>query len=930
MPEINNRISNTHWVATETLAQVKGVIEKLQRKAQRHGLPEPELKITDNTRIDLVSVYEDGELIDKEFPVKKTMIEVTGTFPRFSDYQFLAKIDHVTSATTNIVLTPGKQFEQEILDSGVDFHSCGSGCDHCGVERQRNETFVVKNIKSGKMVQVGSTCVDDYVGSKTLPQLMAAFDINSIMYDVDYFDDMNAGFARGAYYSSVDARLFLALAIEDTDNVGFRPSKSDYSTWVHVNKCLFDISKVADFSGDERGVLKAANSGLNHPSLEKADKVIEWLMSKQAVIETGKFNPLDQHGKWAAMVASVPNSYNKEMNALKLAKNSVNEPFGVEKSRGRLKLAVLKIKESDEYDMYASTKVSLVDDAGRKFNWKAAGLGVDLKVGETYLMTGTIKSHSEFNGIHYTHLSRCNDFEKVSPDTPEPKFTDKIKPANKPKISVDDSAITQRLVAESLEHELILHRSWKERMGSYNVDTFLSLSQDANIDAIKEQLLLDVRNVGSIHLLAKMESGEDEVMKEVLALAQAKLESFKYESVITAQIKEDIDVPAFTTTHKKEHYAISDVFLPLTIIEQNAIGGIQKADVAPGTKVTQIEHTSKKALVLTSQELDKVEGHFYSRTRLLDKIKEKGFDRIVVDTGYQRTMMLPAKKIMEAGLPSGVRVLNRVMNPLPEKIEQAMGKKAILFTADANVDINKTAVEMLVAHAKGDNQGYILMPDIHGFGIDINDSLPSILANLSRAGEEGLETINIAGVYPDMVQTLRDAGADIRHIHVDTGNPNISPFFDTLSKNADLNIKLEDGVKLSDSIVNYMDHINAFVSSYPKAVPEVKLTSEHAKKMVFECEALMDMNVSPIRNWGGQRVNRITEDLLNDVARSIEGKTPQEAATALFGFSEDAKEYCVNFAKNNLNSNVFFDNVTSTRKIEEIKTEPKQQNRFNF
>jgi len=237
---------------------------------------------------------------------------------------------------------------------------------------------------------------------------------------------------------------------------------------------------------------------------------------------------------------------------------------------------------------------------------------------------------------------------------------------------------------------------------------------------------------------------------------------------------------------------------------------------------------------------------------------------------------------------------------------------------------------MLVAHAKGDNRGYILMPDIHGFGIDINDSLPSILANLSRAGEEGLETINIAGVYPDMVQTLRDAGADIRHIHVDTGNPNISPFFDTLSKNADLNIKLEDGVKLSDSIVNYMDHINAFVSSYPKAVPEVKLTSEHAKKMVFECEALMDMNVSPIRNWGGQRVNRITEDLLNDVARSIEGKTPQEAATALFGFSEDAKEYCVNFAKNNLNSNVFFDNVTSTRKIEEIKTEPKQQNRFNF
>ena len=193
MSEVDNKLEMVHWVATDNLQAVKGAIEKLQRKAQRHNLPEPTLKISTTTRIDKVNVFEDGQLVKENYPVQKTMITVTGEFPRFSDYQFLAKIDHIASEAGNVVLTPGQEFEEQLLASGKDFHACGSGCDHCGVNRQRNETFIVKNVKTDKMLQVGSSCVDDYVGSKTLPQLMAAFDVNSIMYNVEYFDGMNEG-----------------------------------------------------------------------------------------------------------------------------------------------------------------------------------------------------------------------------------------------------------------------------------------------------------------------------------------------------------------------------------------------------------------------------------------------------------------------------------------------------------------------------------------------------------------------------------------------------------------------------------------------------------------------------------------------------------------------------------------------------------------
>lgn len=60
-------------------------------------------------------------------------------------------------------------------------------CDHCGHSRKRNNTYILKNEESGETMQVGSTCMDDFVSQETMEMLMLYSNAFNILdtYDPD-------------------------------------------------------------------------------------------------------------------------------------------------------------------------------------------------------------------------------------------------------------------------------------------------------------------------------------------------------------------------------------------------------------------------------------------------------------------------------------------------------------------------------------------------------------------------------------------------------------------------------------------------------------------------------------------------------------------------------------------------------------------------
>ena len=812
MPAIDNNISREHWVATDNLPNVRAVIDKLQRKAMRHNLPSPQLSVTDDTMIDKVNVYEDGTLVKKDFPVNKTKIIVSGEFPRFSDYQFLAKIDHTVSDTQNVVLTPGAEFESELENTGIDFHSCSSGCDHCGLSRDRNETFVVKNTKSNKVLQVGSTCVDDYVGTKTLPQLMAAFDINAIVYDVAFLDDMENEFSRGSYNNSVESRLLLAVAIEDIDNNGFRPSKTEYPTWQHVIRVLNRTPNM-DYFGDEIGVLKAHNAEQSHPSLEKADKVIDWIMSldskdskssfiknMQVVLGTGYVGITGDSVKYAAMVASLPNSFNKEIGKRMVKGEVVNEPFGQEKQRGRLKLTVVNMKEPDPYDRFPSTKVMMIDSSGRRFSWKSSGYNNDVKVGETYLLTGTIKSHNEWQGTHYTNLSRCADFETANESTPIPDFSAKIKPADKPKVSLDQSIFNFGFNPRELDYKVNVSRSWKEGRARFDSDFSASINEDTTFEELKALYVEELSLVGSVHLLKQVQTGSDEVIDRLKAAFDERQSLRNMPDTVIGRVVQDASINAFAIDHRLENPTVKDIFVELPVIAQSNVGDFDASDYDQNVKVMDVKHTSQKTLGITSSEFEALGRDSYMMTSILENLADKGYDRLVVSGGNGASVFVPSVKGTNALAPENVEILARGMQVPDEQnlVIKSQDKKVLFMSSDAPVEFNSISIDMLTTYIENGEPELLLVPPITAQKGAVYDSLNAIINELEKVPETKAETGLSIGGYPDMPSVLRKAGATVTHVHISHEDGHLSPYFDEHVKGADMEIKVKSDQNLND------------------------------------------------------------------------------------------------------------------------------------
>lgn len=161
------------------------------------------------------------------------------------------------------------------------------------------------------------------------------------------------------------------------------------------------------------------------------------------------------------ILASLPSVYSSRKSP-KQSHSEVNEPFGEVKQRGPLKL---HLKRAEEKTMRTYPIVTYIfrDDAGRRFIWNASWPGEEsLVVGATYLLTGTVDSHSLFKNKHYTNLKRCAKFKECRPDAPQPNFKGGAKRRPfKPECSASWSIYNKNGLIDGRAY-VVLKRLWKE------------------------------------------------------------------------------------------------------------------------------------------------------------------------------------------------------------------------------------------------------------------------------------------------------------------------------------------------------------------------------------------------------------------------------------------------------------------------------------
>lgn len=341
-----------------------------------------------------------------------------------------------------------------------------ANCYFCA--KKHGQYYVLLKSPDG-YCNISQSCLDEAFGIELESPIISFITLFGFFLNEDKWNEVVSGAKDKKVTKKLISTLeYVAIAIKETKKRGFVRSELANST----KQAILEFIEVENN--------KSESIGLDGNLLSEAENIIKFYkdINTKSNYALGVKNCLANDfiqldNEYATgILASSPSSYYKLVN-----KNEVlNAPFAEVKQRGLLKLRVNGIEPLNDLENPV-IKYRFTDDEGRKFVWRASWPGKDeLKVGSFFYMIATIKSHTEFNGVHYTMINRCSDIEEASSDSPSPDFYGE---ANKRTFKEDFSSSLEYKKDDTFftEAHLFIKRRWREKGKIKDFEHYHPLSQ---------------------------------------------------------------------------------------------------------------------------------------------------------------------------------------------------------------------------------------------------------------------------------------------------------------------------------------------------------------------------------------------------------------------------------------------------------------------
>lgn len=229
-------------------------------------------------------------------------------------------------------------------------------CEHCGSNRRRKDTYIVRNTVTGEFKQVGRSCLKDFTGG---------LDASAVAQYISFFDELISGkgidvddFRCCRYYSVVEV---LQYVVESVNMYGYVKSHDEYGN-TNSNSTK---SVVCGMLSRNAEVVKRCNKdGFNFGrkgNNEKVNEIVKYV-------------------------------------------SGMETQFGCVGDRVTVDCKSCKLLTSWD-SQYGTTYLCKFVSANRYvFTWKTTkGLNVE----NVHGLVGTVKNRSEYNGWKQTELTRC-------------------------------------------------------------------------------------------------------------------------------------------------------------------------------------------------------------------------------------------------------------------------------------------------------------------------------------------------------------------------------------------------------------------------------------------------------------------------------------------------------------------------------------------
>lgn len=392
----------TFRIPEPNMPMLEEAFAKLAKKAIKLGMPVPTFEVSEDKEI-VPFVNRKFDPPRDEVRVYYT-IQVAGIEPKIGGYTLIAALDH-GSEHGNIV--------RGYAEVPVQYYTAKGNCDHCGFNRNRKKTIILRDDSTGEYVQIGRQCVRDYIGWGN-PEAIAS--IFEHLWDACLSaGDEEGDTWGGRYIPTYELTEFVGLAYAAIRVRGWVPSRQN-EDWAPKESTKDAVLNHYHPKPNRYESLADILLPFTQEDMDKGKEAVLWAQSLPQ-------DPGNQYlwnlrllsfdgtckSRTAGLAASMAQAYRKHLNEVEEKKAKAFKPpsqwVGVEGEKGRMFSDIRCVFSLAVESSFGPCFVNKFEDPeGNILVWFT---GQSFEVDSVYTLKGSVKRHSEYKCQKQTELTRC-------------------------------------------------------------------------------------------------------------------------------------------------------------------------------------------------------------------------------------------------------------------------------------------------------------------------------------------------------------------------------------------------------------------------------------------------------------------------------------------------------------------------------------------
>lgn len=404
-------MATSYLIREENIERLEKKLATIQKKCAASNCTFNYTKVGEEFK---TVVSDDG----KEYTAKYIQVEVDGT-AKYNGWRFVATIDHHTEG--NVI----RAYDTEI-EVPDRYKTCGPTCEHCNKIRSRKDTYLIYNEDSREFKQVGKACLQEFTNGLSA---------ENIAFFCSIYEKMEEGFgySGSSFNRYIEVEHILRYAFECYKHWGYQKSRTSLLEEVRelpigyrsTSERVTDYYYINRTTGKHKENLQAEMDEVSfNPDSEYAVNTtaaaLEWIRNEKEfnseyirnlhVICSDEYTDYRSLGILVSLTIAYARhieqvaEYEKKVKAAEEEKVA-SQHVGFVGSKVAVIVTSLECKSSwaNQYGMTYLYKFT--DDKGNVYVWYASKPIEDED--RVISITGTVKQHSEFNGVKQTVLTRC-------------------------------------------------------------------------------------------------------------------------------------------------------------------------------------------------------------------------------------------------------------------------------------------------------------------------------------------------------------------------------------------------------------------------------------------------------------------------------------------------------------------------------------------